>query len=144
MSDEVKVAMVGSRDWDNFNMVRRSLDELKKKFGDNLVVVSGGARRGADKIVKWIITHDKKYMDITYREFPPAHFEWNDFCVKGKENYGKPYDVSNYFERNREIAEYCEYCVAFLVHKDDDEKDRGTKNTLKQFYELDKRTLELT
>ena len=44
--------------------------------------------------------------DMKYVEFPPAHYSWNMHCKLPATKYNKPYYVTNYFKRNKQIAEY--------------------------------------
>ena len=49
----------------------------------------------------------KKYsleFNVNYEEYPPQHYNHNIHCVLDARNYNKPYYVSNYFKRNKQIA----------------------------------------
>ena len=45
----MKVAIIGSRGYTNKRKIKQFIWELKQKFQDRLVIVSGGAKDGADK-----------------------------------------------------------------------------------------------
>ena len=48
----MKVALVGSREYENIRKVKDALFQLKQKFGDKLIIISGGAKDGADKYAR--------------------------------------------------------------------------------------------
>ena len=106
----MKVAIVGSRKYDNKLKIKEFIFQCKEQFGDKLEIVSGGCKYGADKFAKQVSME----LDLRYVEFPPAHFPHNQFCIREAFNYGKPYAVWNYFKRNKEIAEYSDKVVAFI------------------------------
>jgi hypothetical protein len=48
-------------------------------------------------------------------------------CKLSATQYNKPYYVSNYFKRNKQIAEYSDIVIAFIP---DGVESRGTMNTI--------------
>ena len=64
---------------------------------------------------------------MKYVEFPPSHYSWNMHCKLPATKYNKPYYVSNYFKRNKQIAEYSDIIVAFIPKG---VESRGTMNTV--------------
>ena len=48
----MKVAVIGSRVYENRKKIRETIFKLKQKFGAGLQIVSGGAQNGADKYAK--------------------------------------------------------------------------------------------
>ena len=46
-----KVAVIGSTGWQNKRKVQQTLQELKKKFADDLVVIGAGGNEGANHMV---------------------------------------------------------------------------------------------
>jgi hypothetical protein len=97
----MKIAIVGSRSYTNSRKIKDFVFKLKEKFEDELEIVSGGQKDGADGYAKKFSLE----FDIKYVEFPPQHYSHNIHCVKESFNYGKPYAVWNYFKRNKEIVE---------------------------------------
>jgi predicted Rossmann fold nucleotide-binding protein DprA/Smf involved in DNA uptake len=86
----MKIAIIGSRTYENTRKVKNLLTELKMKFGDDLVIISGGAKQGADKYVK-------KYaleFGLNYKEFNPAHTPQNLYSAMSEGYYARPYHVS--------------------------------------------------
>ena len=64
----MKIAIIGSREYQNFRKVKDTIFSLMQKFND-LTIVSGGCENGADK-------YAKKYaieLGCNYIEFNPAH-----------------------------------------------------------------------
>ena len=107
-----KIAIVGSRVYDNKVAIKDFIFKIKNNFGLDTEIVSGGQKDGADGFAK-------KYaleFGLKYVEFPPSHYNWNMHCKLPATKYNKPYYVSNYFKRNKQIAEYADYIVAF-IHK---------------------------
>ena len=73
--------------------------------------------------------------DVKYVEFPPAHYSHNMHCKLPPKHYNKPYYVSNYFKRNKQIAEYSNIIVAFIP---DGVESRGTMDTVGHAQKLKK------
>ena len=48
----MKVAIIGSREYENARKIKDTLTELKRRFGDKLIIISGGAQHGADKFAR--------------------------------------------------------------------------------------------
>ena len=118
-----KIGIVGSRAYTNKKNVKDLIFKIKEKYGDDIEIVSGGQKDGADG-------YAKKYaleFGLKYVEFPPSHYSWNMHCIRPIGEYNKPYYVSNYFKRNKQIAEYSDIVVAFIP---DGVESRGTLSTV--------------
>ena len=127
-----KIAIVGSRVYDNKVAIKDFIFKIKNNFGLDTEIVSGGQKDGADGFAK-------KYaleFGLKYVEFPPSHYNWNMHCVRPVGEYNKPYYVSNYIKRNKQIAEYADYIVAF-IHKNS--KTKGAMHTIKEAQKLNKK-----
>ncbi len=130
----LKVAFVGSREYTNKRKIKDMLFKLRQKYGNEVEIVSGGQPKGADGIAK-------KYaleFDMNYVEFPPAHYRWNQHCILEHTQYGKPYGVWHYSNRNKQLAEYCDIVLAFLPNGI---VKGGTANTLKHAEKANKKIL---
>ena len=128
----MKVAIVGSRSYTNKRKIQEFIFKLKERWGDDLEVISGGQKLGADG-------YAKKYaleFDVKYSEFPPAHYSHNIHCVLPRFRYGKAFYKNNYHKRNEQIAEYCDKMVAFLPK---DTVTNGTKSGLNEAKKLGKK-----
>jgi len=134
MSEPIRVGIVGSREYTNKTKIKDFIFNLKKKYNENLVIVSGGCPDGADAIAK-------KYaleFEVGYEEYPPSHARYNSYCVLSDNNYGKSYNVRNFFDRNKLIARYSDLVVSFIP---EGVESNGSKHTLKEADKLNKKTL---
>ena len=120
----MKIAIVGSRSYTNTRKIKDFIFNLKEQFGDELEIVSGGQKHGADGYAKKFALE----FDVKYSEFPPAHKPHNIHCVNGPYKYNKPFYKSNYHKRNEEIAKYSDKVVAFCP---EGKVTKGTGSALK-------------
>tara|TARA_R100000541_G_scaffold753_1_gene4321 strand:+ start:22864 stop:23268 length:405 start_codon:yes stop_codon:yes gene_type:complete len=128
----MKVAIIGSRMYENTRKMKDTLFQLKRKFGDKLIIISGGAKDGADKFAR-------KYsleFGIKYKEFNPAHTIKNLYSAMSEIYYEKPYHVSQFHHRNMLIARDCDVMIAFISNGD--EKSSGSMSAIKQAKKLNK------
>ena len=127
----MKVAVVGSRDYQNIRKIKDTLFQLKQKFGDKLIIISGGAKHGADKFAR-------KYaleFGMRYREFNPAHTTKNLYSAMSDDYYEKPYHVSQFHHRNMLIAKACDVMMAFIPNGDN---ANGSLSAIKRAKKLKK------
>ena len=127
----MKVAIIGSRDYQNIRKLKDTLFNLKQKFGDSLIIISGGAQYGADKFAR-------KYsleFGIKYKEFNPAHTTKNLYSAMSDNYYNKPYHVSQFHHRNMLIARDCDVMMAFIPNGDN---ANGSISAIKQVKKLKK------
>ena len=132
--NSLRVGIVGSRKYENRKKIKDFIFKLKNEKGTDTIIVSGGCRTGADR-------YAKKYaleLGLQYQEFPPFHENWNIYCPKNKSDYGKPYNVKNFFARNKIIAAYSHYVVAFVPRG---VESRGSLTTLKYAEKFGKKTI---
>jgi len=130
----MKVALVGSRTYENKRKIKETIYKLKNKHTD-LTIVSGGCKDGADK-------YAKKYaleLDCQYLEFNPAHTPKNLYSALHENFYAKAYNVKNFFVRNSMIAKYVDCMIAFIDDKDT--AARGTYNAIKEAKKYDKKVV---
>ena len=97
MTTKIKVGIVGSRGYTNKKKIKDLIFEIKEKYGDEVEIVSGGQRDGADGYAKKFALE----FDMSYVEFPPSHYTWNMYCKLPASEYSKQYYVTNYFKRNK-------------------------------------------
>ena len=131
MTTKIKIGIVGSRGYTNKQKVKDLIFEIKQKYGDEVEIVSGGQKLGADGFAKKFALE----FDLEYVEFPPAHYSHNIHCKLSAKHYSKPYYVSNFFKRNKQIAEYSNILVAFVQ---EGIESRGTMNTVSHAEKLKK------
>ena len=123
MTTRIKIGIVGSRSYTDKKKVKDLIFEIKEKYGDEVEIVSGGQPKGADGLAKKFALE----FDMKYVEFPPSHYSHNMHCKLPATEYNKPYYVSNFFKRNKQIAEYSNIIVAFIP---DGVESRGTMDTV--------------
>ena len=123
MTMTIKIGIVGSRKYTDKKKIKDLIFEIKEKYGDEVEIVSGGQKDGADGFAKKFALE----FGMKYVEFPPTHYSWNMHCKLAASKYSKPYYVTNYFKRNKQIAEYSDIIVAFIQKG---VKSRGTMNTI--------------
>ena len=119
----MKVAIIGSRRYENKRKIKEFIFKLKNKYGTDTIIVSGGCKDGADR-------YAKKYaleLGLQYEEYPPFHEVHNMYCTLPSSRYGKPYSVKNFFARNKIIAGTSDFIVGFIPEGVD---AKGTINTL--------------
>ena len=124
----MKVAITGSRYYENIRKIKLTLFELKRKFGTDLIVISGGDQYGTDKFVK-------KYaleFGINYQEYNPAHTPKNLYSAMSDDYYEKPYHVSQFHHRNMLIAKACDVMMAFIPDGDDANGSLSAKKKVKK------------
>ena len=102
MTTRIKIGIVGSRSYTDKRKVKDLIFNIKEKYGDEVEIVSGGQPKGADGLAK-------KYaleFNLKYVEFPPSHYSHNMHCKLPATQYNKPYYVSNFFKRNKQLLFY--------------------------------------
>ena len=120
----MKVAIVGSRRYENRTKIKKFIFKLIEKYGETVTIVSGGCKDGADR-------YAKKYaleLGAQYREYPPFHEVHNLYCVLPENCYSKPYNVKYFFVRNKQIAQNSDIVVGFIP---EGVKSDGTLSTIK-------------
>lgn len=106
----MKLAIIGSRTFNNYNLLKETLEQYKSKITK---VISGGAK-GADSLgEQWA-----KENNIQTQIFYP---DWDK------------YQKAAGFIRNKDIIENCDVCIAFW-----DEVSIGTKHSLSLCEKLNK------
>ena len=106
----MKVALIGSRRYENKKKIKDFVFKLKQQYGENTIIVSGGCKQGADR-------YAKKYaleLGLQYEEYPPFHEVHNLYCVLPKSRYDKPFSMRNFFVRNKIIASTCDFIAGFI------------------------------
>ena len=124
----MKVAVVGSRDYQNIRKIKDTLFQLKQKFGDKLIILSGGDQYGIDKFAK-------KYaleFGITYQEYNPAHTPKNLYSAMSDNYYDKPYHVSQFHHRNMLLAKACNVMMLFIAHGFETKSTNNMVNIIKK------------
>ena len=119
----MKIAVIGSRRYENKKKIKDFIFNIKREFGENTTIVSGGCKQGADR-------YAKKYaleLGLQYEEYPPFHEVHNLYCTMPSSRYSKPYSIKNFFARNKIIANTSDFVVGFIP---EGVEGRGTLNTI--------------
>ena len=130
----MKVAIVGSRRYENKKKIKDFIFKLKEQYGTDTIIVSGGCKQGADK-------YAKKYaleLGLQYEEYPPFHEVHNLYCTMPSSRYGKDFNMKNFFARNKIIAGTSDFIVGFIP---DGAEGRGTMNTIEYANKLKKKSI---
>ena len=130
----MKIAIVGSRRYENKRKIKEFIFKLKNEYGTDTIIVSGGCKQGADR-------YAKKYaleLGLQYEEYPPFHDVHNLYCPLPSSRYGKPYSMKYFFARNKIIAGTSDYVVGFIP---EGVEARGTMNTIDYAKKFDKKTI---
>lgn len=104
----IKVIIAGTRDFDNYELLKQKMDKIlaaRVRNNEEIIIVSGTAR-GADKLGE----RYAKERGYTIKRFPA--------------NWDKNGKRAGYI-RNEEMAKYADACVCFW-----DEVSRGTKHMI--------------
>ena len=102
-----RVAVIGNTGWQNRRKVQETLQQLKKRFGDELIIIGAGGQEGANSMVR-------KYtleFGIKYEEYNPSFSGYNMYSAMPESYYGKSYHFSQLHHRMKLIAERCDYMM---------------------------------
>jgi hypothetical protein len=130
-SDLVKVAVIGNTGWQNRRKVQQTLQELKKRFSDALVILGAGGVEGANSMVR-------KYaieFEIQYEEYNPSFSGYNLYSAMPESYYGKPYHFSQLHHRMKLLAERCNY---MMIMTNEDALDPVLKTAYNNVKKLEK------
>ena len=130
----MKVAIIGSRRYENKKKIKDFIFKLKEEYGTDTIIVSGGCKQGADR-------YAKKYaleLGLQYEEYPPFHEVHNLYCSLPESRYDKPFSMRNFFARNKIIVGTSDFIVAFIP---DGVEANGTKNVLEYAKKMNKKRI---
>ena len=133
----MKIGITGSQKYENKKKIKQTIFQLKQKFGNDLVIFSGGSLDGADK-------YAKKYaleLGCNYIEVNPSHTHKNLYSYMRENWYGKEFNIRNFFIRNKILAKSIDKLIAF-VH--DGDKATATASTVKYAVEFNKKVIVIT
>jgi hypothetical protein len=102
-----KIAVIGSTGWQNKRKVQETLQMIKKKFGEELIIYGAGGNEGANSMVR-------KYaleFGMQYQEYNPSFSGYNLYSAMPESYYGKSYHFSQLHHRMKLIAEQCDYMM---------------------------------
>lgn len=123
MENPIKIGIVGSRvrsTLKDIKFVFELVERLKKKYGDNLIIVSGACQQGADKFAKEAC----KFFNVDIVEHPVD----TSTPIKNKWDYTK-----RAYERNSLVARDALHSLFALVL---DRRKGGTEDTVTKYSEF--------
>jgi predicted Rossmann-fold nucleotide-binding protein len=126
-----RVAVIGNTNWQNKRKIQETLQKLRSRLGDELIVVGAGGNEGANKMVK-------KYaieFSIQYEEFNPSFSGYNIYSAMPESYYGKSYHFSQLHHRMKLIAERCDY---MMIMTNEPKLDPVLETAFKQANKLEK------
>ena len=106
----MKIGIVGSRKYESKRKIKDFIFRIKEKYGEDITIVSGGCKDGADKFARKFALE----FGIKYKEFNPAHTTKNLYSAMSDNYYDKPYHVSQFHHRNMLIARDCDVMMAYI------------------------------
>jgi hypothetical protein len=115
----MKLIVAGSREFGNYQLLTKHLDEINSKYGITEIV--SGTAKGADSLGELYA----KIHNIPIKRFPA---DWN--------KYGR----SAGYIRNKDMAHYADACICFWVNKS---KGTGHMINLAKEYKIRLRVVEL-
>jgi predicted Rossmann fold nucleotide-binding protein DprA/Smf involved in DNA uptake len=121
----MRVGIIGSRQYENKRKIKEMIFKLKRKFGNDLTIVSGGAQNGADKYARKFALE----LDCRYLEFNPAHTQRNLYSTMRASYYDKEYHPKYFFQRNTMLAGFVDYLIAFVPYNI---PSPGSEHTLRE------------
>ena len=83
----MRVALIGHETYENRGEIKELIFNLKKKFGDDLIIVTRGKKNG---IEKWVRKYSLE-MSVKYIEYNPAHTSVTLYSGMEDDYYDKPY-----------------------------------------------------
>ena len=130
----MKVAIIGSRRYENKKKIKDFVFKLKQQHGDKTIIVSGGCKTGADKYAK----KNALELGLQYEEYPPFHEVHNLYCSLPESRYDKPFSMRNFFARNKILVGTSDFIVAFIPKG---VEANGTMNVLEYAKKLNKKRI---
>ena len=122
------IGIIGSKNYENIRKIKDLLFSLKQKFGDQLVISSGGSTAGAEKYIK-------KYaleFNIQYQEFNPAHTSHGLYSALTESYYDKPYHGSQHHHRYMLLGRYVEKLIVLVPANENTDLYKMAIDTVKK------------
>lgn len=122
----MKIAVIGSRDWQSRRKVQDVLSRLKQ-LDEPVTILGQGGTEGAPAMVK-------KYaleFGMNYSEFNPSYTGRNLYSAMPDTYYGKNYHFSQLIHRMTLIANACDKMIILASSKLDPQLDTAYKRATK-------------
>ncbi|MFW6008050.1 MAG: hypothetical protein ACOCP8_02185 [archaeon] len=112
----MKIGIVGSREYPNKERVINLIEKVLIKFSNDILWITGDAKKGVDKWVREWVEKSEKYDKREDLKVKKPEFRKKD---------DKQYDVKDFHKRNKEIAESSDIVFAFQYNN-----SKGTQSTI--------------
>ena len=122
----MKVAIIGSKDWQSRRKIQEVLTRLKQ-MDEPITILGQGGNEGAPSMVK-------KYaleFGMNYSEFNPSYSGRNLYSAMLDAYYGKKYHFSQLLHRMTLIANACDKMIILSSGKLDPQLDTAYKRATK-------------
>ena len=103
----VRVAVIGNKEWQNKRKVQEVLHGIRKQFGKDVTIISGGGNEGVNYLVRKFALE----FGMSYQEYNPSYTGRNLYSALPDSYYGKKYHFSQLLHRMRLLAENCDYMI---------------------------------
>ena len=81
----VRVAVIGNKEWQNKRKVQEILHGIRKQFGKDAIIISGGGNEGANYLVRKFALE----FGMLYQEYNPSYTGRNLYSALPDSYYGK-------------------------------------------------------
>ena len=85
----MKIAVIGNKEWQNKRKVQDVLNNIRKQFGTDAIVIGAGGSEGANHMVRKFALE----FNMKYEEYNPSYSGRNLYSVLPESYYGKKYQV---------------------------------------------------
>jgi len=126
--NNMHIGIIGSKNYENIRKIKDLLFSLKQKFGDQLIISSGGTRMGAEK-------HIKKYaleFNIRYQEYNPAHTPHGLYSAISESYYDQPYHGSQHHHRYMLLGRSVEKLIVLVPANENTDLYKMAIDTVKK------------
>lgn len=117
----LKIIIAGGRKFDDYELVKESLQPLLDPNKYNIDEIVSGKASGADTLGEMFAREN----NITIKPFPANWQDMSEPCVKKQNRNGGDYNALAGIKRNEDMAKYANTCICFW-----DGKSTGTKNMI--------------
>jgi len=125
----MRIAITGSRLYEDKRKVKELIFQLKQKFGTDLEIASGGTKDGIDR-------YAKKYsldLGLQYLEYNPQYTQHNLYSRFSEQAYNKPYHVSQIHKRNDFMVKESDMLICFIYENESLNGIQGTIKAAKRY-----------
>ena len=122
----MKIAIIGSRDWQSRRKVQDVLSRLKQLDEPVTILGQGGTEGAAAMVKKYALE-----FGMNYSEFNPSYTGRNLYSAMPDTYYGKKYHFSQLLHRMTLIANACDKMIILSSGKLDPQLDTAYKRATK-------------